>query len=185
MEWFQEHQTDYQRWHDGQNQLAKLDQGYQQATDLLADLTDQQGQLQGEEEAVQGQQPEIDQLHERCLTLQRQLPLFAEADRLAAELSQATTDYQQQRQKQENRQQLLAVKQDQLKELDQQLTAHKDLAQRRLDLTKQLSQQEKLAAEGERLDQLLLERDRQQERQQELAASLTRSTEAAKEATAT
>lgn len=185
LEWFQEHQTDYQRWHDGQNQLAKLDQGYQQATDLLADLTDQQGQLQGEEEAVRGQRPEIDQLHERCLTLQRQLPLFAEADCLAAELSQATTDYQQQRQKQESRQQLLAVKQDQLKELDQQLTAHQDLAQRRLDLTKQLGQQEKLVAEGERLDQLLLERDRQRERQQELAASLTRSTEAAKEAAAT
>lgn len=185
LEWFQEHRTDYQRWRDDQQRLTKLNADYQQSTAQLSRLTAQQAQLQAAAEQAQTRQAEIDAQRQHCLTLQGQLPLFAEYDRLAARLAKTTADHDRQRREQESRQQALTDKQGQLEHMNKQLAAYQDLAQRRLELTKQQGQQERLDAEGERLDQLLVEYDEQRSHQEELRTSVVQGKEAAQKAAAT
>lgn len=184
VEWFQKQQTKYQRWRDGEHRLAQLEEDYQQATTQLAQLVKQQGQLRMQDEQSELRQSSITQLQQRITTLQGQLPLFAECDRLTETVAKITADYEKRQSEQAKCQKRIKANQAQLEALTTRLAEQGNLSAQRLKLTQRQGQFEQITSEGKRLQQQLGELAEQNKRCDKLTPQLASSKAAAAEASA-
>ena len=82
LDWYQEHQTEYQRWKDGEKRLQKLTADNEILHENLRNLQKQQQVIETELQQTSKQQEEIDQLQTEVADLTNKLPLFDDRDKL-------------------------------------------------------------------------------------------------------
>lgn len=151
LEWFQKHQTTFQRWQDGE----------QRCTSLLAQRRDLSTRLKGEQAAAQtassrlgeltSQQSKINNMQAAVLTLREQLPLFAERDRLQTEVDSLHAQVRSDQQKLAALQATLTTDKKQLASINQHLKKHVDLPAKQLALVKEQGDLDQLKRAGQQL----------------------------------
>lgn len=155
LEWFQKHQTTFQRWQDGE----------QRCTSLLAQRRDLSTRLKGEQAAAQtassrlgeltSQQSKINNMQVAVLTLREQLPLFAERDRLQTEVDSLHAQVRGDQQTLAALQSTLTTDKKQLASINQHLKKHVDLPAKQLALVKEQGDLDQLKQVGQQLQEEL------------------------------
>lgn len=135
LQWFQDHQVAYRQWQDSEQQLTNQQERITKLTAQLRDLDTRSQDSEQHYQELAAKQPTMEKLRDQARELSKKLPLFAELNRL-----QAQVKGDQQRltaaQRQQNTDQKQAAKlNQQISAVTAQLTAHGDLAatQRTLD----------------------------------------------------
>ncbi|WP_076461693.1 AAA family ATPase [Limosilactobacillus caccae] len=143
LQWFRSHQTDYQRWQDGERQLTSLAQEITELTTKQEKLTGQLATVSTRVEELTQKQPAIATLKEKATSLKEKLPLFTTVTSLKRSVSKlnkkSTAITADQQEKQEQLDQLTA----QLADLATKIKSSGDLTDEKLKLNKQeLAQQQ-------------------------------------------
>lgn len=135
LQWFQDHQVAYRQWQDSEQQLTNQQERITKLTAQLRDLDTRSQDSEQHYQELAAKQPTMEKLRDQARELSKKLPLFAELNRL-----QAQVKGDQQRltaaQRQQNTDQKQAAKlNQQISAVTAQQTAHGDLAatQRTLD----------------------------------------------------
>ncbi|MBW3349702.1 AAA family ATPase [Limosilactobacillus reuteri] len=154
LDWYQEHQTEYQRWKDGEKRLQKLTADNEILHENLRNLQKQQQVIETELQQTSKQQEEIDQLQTEVADLTNKLPLFDDRDKLRSTVDELQTNLKQQEKQQAASQKKLQDAQQQLTVVTNNLKEHENLGEVQVQLAKKESLQEKLTTAGKDLKQL-------------------------------
>ena len=154
LEWYQEHQTEYQRWKDGEKRLQKLTADSNILHEDLRNLQKQQQVIETELQQTSQRQEEIDQLQAEVTDLTNKLPLFDDRDKLRSTVDELQTHLKQQKKQQAASQKKLQDAQQQLTVVTNNLKEHENLGEVQVQLAKQEVLQEKLTTAGKDLKQL-------------------------------
>lgn len=154
LDWYQEHQTEYQRWKDGEKRLQKLTADNEILHENLRNLQKQQQVIETELQQTSKQQEEIDQLQTEVADLTNKLPLFDDRDKLRSTVDELQTNLKQQEKQQAASQKKLQDAQQQLTVVTNNLKEHENLGEIQVQLAKKEGLQEKLTTAGKDLKQL-------------------------------
>ncbi len=154
LDWYQEHQTEYQRWKDGEKRLQKLTADSNILHEDLRNLQKQQQTIETELQQTSKQQEEIDQLQTEVADLTNKLPLFDDRDKLKSAVDELQTNLKQQKKQQTASQKKLQDAQQQLTVIANNLKEHENLGEVQVQIAKQEALQEKLTTAGKDLKQL-------------------------------
>lgn len=154
LEWYQEHQTEYQRWKDGEKRLQKLTADNEILHENLRNLQKQQQVIETELQQTSKQQEEIDQLQTEVADLTNKLPLFDDRDKLKSTVDELQTHLKQQKKQQAASKKKLQDAQQQLTVVTNNLKEHENLGEIQVQLAKKEGLQEKLTTAGKDLKQL-------------------------------
>ena len=154
LDWYQEHQTEYQRWKDGEKRLQKLTADNEILHENLRNLQKQQQVIETELQQTSKQQEEIDQLQTEVADLTNKLPLFDDRDKLRSTVDDLQTNLKQQEKQQAASKKKLQDAQQQLTIIANNLKEHENLGEVQVQLAKKESLQEKLTTAGKDLKQL-------------------------------
>ena len=178
LQWFQEHQTAYQRWRDGEQQLSVWKTQAEQLAAQVKKLSADQEKTTAQYQECLDQQPQVEKLRDRLKELRRVLPLFAECERLATEVKKDQAGVVCAKDTQQARQQKIGRLKKQLTELTTKLTAMGDLAAQEKQLGQRQRQYDQLARAAAELQKLLEQQSQGQaelqQRQAELASASER-----------
>lgn len=152
LDWYQEHQTEYQRWKDGEKRLQKLTADDTILHKDLLNLQKQQQVIETELQQTSKQQEEIDQLQTEVADLTNKLPLFDDRDKLRSTVDDLQTNLKQQEKQQAASKKKLQDAQQQLTVVTNNLKEHENLGE--VQLAKKEGLQEKLTTAGKDLKQL-------------------------------
>lgn len=172
LQWFREHQVAFQQWQDGEQHAADQQK---QLTKLTAQLQKLSGRLQDSEQGYQNlaaKQPTMEKLRDQAHELSKKLPLFAELNRLLAQVKkdqQGLTTAQQQR---GAHQEQLAALNRQITAVTSQLAAHGDLEATRRTLDQQQRHYDDLQRAQKVLQDLRAAQQDASRQQAQLAAKL-------------
>lgn len=154
LDWYQEHQTEYQRWKDGEKRLQKLIADSNILHEDLRNLQKQHQTIETELQQTSKQQEEIDQLQTEVADLTNKLPLFDDRDKLRSTVDELQTNLKQQTKQQAVSQKKLQDAQQQLTVIANNLKEHENLGEVQVQIAKQEALQEKLTTAGKDLKQL-------------------------------
>lgn len=154
LDWYQEHQTKYQRWKDGEKRLQKLTVDSNILHEDLRNLQKQQQTIGTELQQTSKQQEEIDQLQTEVADLTNKLPLFDDRDKLKSAVDELQANLKQQEKQQAASQKKLQDAQQQLTVIANNLKEHENLGEVQVQIAKQEALQEKLTTAGKDLKQL-------------------------------
>jgi exonuclease SbcC len=154
LDWYQEHQTEYQRWKDGEKRLQKLTADSNILHEDLRNLQKQHQTIETELQQTSKQQEEIDQLQTEVADLTNKLPLFDDRDKLRSTVDELQTNLKQQTKQQAVSQKKLQDAQQQLTVIANNLKEHENLGDVQVQIAKQEALQEKLTTAGKDLKQL-------------------------------
>lgn len=154
LDWYQEHQTEYQRWKDGEKRLQKLTADSNILHEDLRNLQKQHQTIETELQQTSKQQEEIDQLQTEVADLTNKLPLFDDRDKLRSTVDELQTNLKQQTKQQAVSQKKLQDAQQQLTVIVNNLKEHENLGEVQVQIAKQEALQEKLTTAGKDLKQL-------------------------------
>ena len=154
LDWYQEHQTEYQRWKDGEKRLQKLTADSNILHEDLRNLQKQQQTIETELQQTSKQQEEIDQLQTEVADLTNKLPLFNDRDKLKSAVDELQENLKQQKKQQAASQKKLQDAQQQLTVITNNLKEHENLGEVQVHIAKQEGLQEKLTTAGKDLKQL-------------------------------
>ncbi len=154
LDWYQEHQTEYQRWKDGEKRLQKLTADSNILHEDLRNLQKQQQTIETELQQTSKQQEEIDQLQTEVADLTNKLPLFDDRDKLKSAVDELQANLKQQKKQQATSQKKLQDAQQQLTVITNNLKEHENLGEVQVHIAKQEGLQEKLTTAGKDLKQL-------------------------------
>lgn len=154
LDWYQEHQTEYQRWKDGEKRLQKLTADNEILHENLRNLQKQQQVIETELQQTSKQQEEIDQLQTEVADLTNKLPLFDDRDKLKSTVDELQTHLKQQKKQQADSKKKLQDAQQQLTVVTNNLKEHENLGEIQVQLAKKEGLQEKLTTAGKDLKQL-------------------------------
>lgn len=154
LDWYQEHQTEYQRWKDGEKRLQKLTADSNILHEDLRNLQKQHQTIETELQQTSKQQEEIDQLQTEVADLTNKLPLFDDRDKLRSTVDELQTNLKQQTKQQAVSQKKLQDAQQQLTVIANNLKEHENLGEVQVQIAKQEVLQEKLTTAGKDLKQL-------------------------------
>ena len=154
LDWYQEHQTEYQRWKDGEKRLQKLTADNEILHENLRNLQKQQQVIETELQQTSKQQEEIDQLQTEVADLTNKLPLFDDRDKLKSTVDELQTHLKQQKKQQAASKKKLQDAQQQLTIVTNNLKEHENLGEIQVQLAKKEGLQEKLTTAGKDLKQL-------------------------------
>ncbi len=154
LDWYQEHQTEYQRWKDGEKRLQKLTADNEILHENLRNLQKQQQVIETELQQTSKQQEEIDQLQTEVADLTNKLPLFDDRDKLKSTVDELQTHLKQQKKQQAASKKKLQDAQQQLTVVTNNLKEHENLGEIQVQLAKKEGLQEKLTTAGKDLKQL-------------------------------
>lgn len=154
LDWYQEHQTEYQRWKDGEKRLQKLTADSNILHEDLRNLQKQQQTIETELQQTSKQQEEIDQLQTEVADLTNKLPLFDDRDKLKSAVDELQENLKQQKKQQAASQKKLQDAQQQLTVITNNLKEHENLGEVQVHIAKQEGLQEKLTTAGKDLKQL-------------------------------
>ena len=154
LDWYQEHQTEYQRWKDGEKRLQKLTADSNILHEDLRNLQKQQQVIETELQQTSQRQEEIDQLQAEVTDLTNKLPLFDDRDKLRSTVDELQTHLKQQKKQQAASQKKLQDAQQQLTVVTNNLKEHENLGEVQVQIPKQEVLQEKLTTAGKDLKQL-------------------------------
>lgn len=154
LDWYQEHQTEYQRWKDGEKRLQKLTADSNILHEDLRNLQKQQQTIETELQQTSKQQEEIDQLQTEVADLTNKLPLFDDRDKLKSAVDELQANLKQQKKQQAASQKKLQDAQQQLTVITNNLKEHENLGEVQVHIAKQEGLQEKLTTAGKDLKQL-------------------------------
>lgn len=154
LDWYQEHQTEYQRWKDGEKRLQKLTADNGILHENLRNLQKQQQVIETELQQTSKQQEEIDQLQTEVVDLTNKLPLFDDRDKLKSTVDELQTHLKQQEKQQDASKKKLQDAQQQLTIIANNLKEHENLGEIQVQIAKQEALQEKLTTAGKDLKQL-------------------------------
>lgn len=154
LDWYQEHQTEYQRWKDGEKRLQKLTADSNILHEDLRNLQKQHQTIETELQQTSKQQEEIDQLQTEVADLTNKLPLFDDRDKLRSTVDELQTNLKQQTKQQADSKKKLQDAQQQLTVVTNNLKEHENLGEVQVQLAKKESLQEKLTTAGKDLKQL-------------------------------
>lgn len=154
LDWYQEHQTEYQRWKDGEKRLQKLTADNEILHENLRNLQKQQQVIETELQQTSKQQEEIDQLQTEVADLTNKLPLFDDRDKLKSTVDELQTHLKQQKKQQADSKKKLQDVQQQLTVVTNNLKEHENLGEVQVQLAKKEGLQEKLTTAGKDLKQL-------------------------------
>ena len=154
LDWYQEHQTKYQRWKDGEKRLQKLTVDSNILHEDLRNLQKQQQIIGTELQQTSKQQEEIDQLQTEVADLTNKLPLFDDRDKLKSAVDELQANLKQQEKQQAASQKKLQDAQQQLTVIANNLKEHENLGEVQVQIAKQEALQEKLTTAGKDLKQL-------------------------------
>lgn len=154
LEWYQAHQTEYQRWEDGEKRLQKLIADDTIFHKDLLNLQKQQQVIETELQQTSKQQEEIDQLQTEVADLTNKLPLFDDRDKLVSTIDELQTNLKQQKKQQTASKRKLQDAQQQLTVVNNNLKEHENLGEVQVQLAKKEGLQEKLTMAVKDLKQL-------------------------------
>lgn len=154
LEWYQEHQTEYQRWKDGEKRLQKLTADSNILHEDLRNLQKQQQVIETKLQQTSQRQEEIDQLQAEVTDLTNKLPLFDDRDKLRSTVDELQTHLKQQKKQQAASKKKLQDAQQQLTVVANNLKEHENLGEVQVQLAKEEGLQEKLTTAGKDLKQL-------------------------------
>ncbi|NMV54365.1 SMC family ATPase [Lactobacillus reuteri] len=154
LDWYQEHQTEYQRWKDGEKRLQKLTADSNILHEDLRNLQKQHQTIETELQQTSKQQEEIDQLQTEVADLTNKLPLFDDRDKLKSAVDELQTNLKQQKKQQAASKKKLQDAQQQLTVIANNLKEHENLGEVQVQIVKQEALQEKLTTAGKDLKQL-------------------------------
>lgn len=154
LDWYQEHQTEYQRWKGGEKRLQKLTADSNILHEDLRNLQKQHQTIETELQQTSKQQEEIDQLQTEVADLTNKLPLFDDRDKLRSTVDELQTNLKQQTKQQAVSQKKLQDAQQQLTVIANNLKEHENLGDVQVQIAKQEALQEKLTTAGKDLKQL-------------------------------
>lgn len=154
LDWYQEHQTEYQWWKDGEKRLQKLTADSNILHEDLRNLQKQHQTIETELQQTSKQQEEIDQLQTEVADLTNKLPLFDDRDKLRSTVDELQTNLKQQTKQQAVSQKKLQDAQQQLTVIANNLKEHENLGDVQVQIAKQEALQEKLTTAGKDLKQL-------------------------------
>ncbi|MCC4455706.1 SMC family ATPase [Limosilactobacillus reuteri] len=154
LDWYQEHQTKYQRWKDGEKRLQKLTVDSNILHEDLRNLQKQRQTIGTELQQTSKQQEEIDQLQTEVADLKNKLPLFDDRDKLKSAVDELQANLKQQEKQQAASQKKLQDAQQQLTVIANNLKEHENLGEVQVQIAKQEALQEKLTTAGKDLKQL-------------------------------
>ncbi|MBB1100153.1 SMC family ATPase [Limosilactobacillus sp. WF-MT5-A] len=155
LEWFQEHQTKYQRWKDGEKRLQKLTADNALLHKDQVSLQKQQQVIENELQQTDKQQAAIERLQTQVVDLTSKLPLFTDRDKLGATVDKLETNLAQQTRQQATLQKRLQAVQQQLTAVTNNLKEHENLGEAQVQLAKKENIQEKVMTAGKDLRQLI------------------------------
>ncbi len=154
LEWYQEHQTEYQRWKDGEKRLQKLTADSNILHEDLLSFQKQQRVIETDLQQTSKQQEEINQLQTEVADLTNKLPLFDDRDKLRSAVDEQQTNLKQREKQQVASQKKLQDAQQQLTVIANNLKEHENLGEVQVHIAKQEALQEKLTTAGKDLKQL-------------------------------
>ena len=154
LDWYQEHQTEYQRWKDGEKRLQKLTADSNILHEDLRNLQKQQQTIETDLQQTSKQQEEIDQLQAEVAGLTNKLPLFDDRDKLKSAVDELQANLKQQKKQQAASQKKLQDAQQQLTVITNNLKEHENLGEVQVHIAKQEGLQEKLTTARKDLKQL-------------------------------
>ncbi|MRG63451.1 AAA family ATPase [Limosilactobacillus reuteri] len=154
LDWYQEHQTEYQRWKDGEKRLQKLTADSNILHEDLRNLQKQQQTIETDLQQTSKQQEEIDQLQTEVADLTNKLPLFDDRDKLKSAVDELQANLKQQKKQQAASQKKLQDAQQQLTVIANNLKEHENLGEVQVQLAKKEGLQEKLTTARKDLKQL-------------------------------
>lgn len=154
LEWYQEHQTEYQRWKDGEKRLQKLTADNKILHEDLLSFQKQQQTIEIDLQQTSKQQEEINQLQTEVADLTNKLPLFDDRDNLRSTIDELQTNLKQREKQQAASQKKLQDAQQQLTVVANNLKEHENLGEVQVQIAKQEALQEKLTTAGKDLKQL-------------------------------
>lgn len=154
LEWYQEHQTEYQRWKDGEKRRQKLTADSNLLHEDLLNLKKHHQTIETELQQTNKQQEEIDQLQKEVADLTNKLPLFDDQARLGATVDELQTNLKQQTKQQAAFKKKVQDAQQQLTVIANNLKEHENLGEVQVQLAKKEGLQEKLTTAGKDLKQL-------------------------------
>ncbi|MFR0612586.1 AAA family ATPase [Limosilactobacillus balticus] len=154
LDWYQEHQTEYQRWKDGEKRLQKLTVDNKILHEDLHNLKKQQQVIETELQQTSQQQEEIDHLQAEVTDLTNKLPLFDDRDKLRSTVDELQTHLKQQKKQQAASEKKLQDAQQQLTVVTNNLKEHEHLGEVQVQIAKKEGLQEKLMTAGKDLKQL-------------------------------
>lgn len=154
LDWYQEHQTEYQRWKDGEKRLQKLTADSNILHEDLRNLQKQHQTIETELQQTSKQQEEIDQLQTEVADLTNKLPLFDDRDKLRSTVDELQTNLKQHEKQQDASQKKLQDAQQQLTVIANNLKEHEKLGEVQVQIAKNEALQEKLTTAGKDLKQL-------------------------------
>ncbi len=154
LDWYQEHQTKYQRWKDGEKRLQKLTADSNILHEDLRNLQKQQQTIETELQQTSKRQEKIDHLQTEVADLTNKLPLFDDRDKLRSTVDELQANLKQQKKQQAAFQKKLQDAQQQLTVITNNLKEHENLGEVQVHIAKQEALQEKLTTTGKDLKQL-------------------------------
>ncbi len=154
LDWYQEHQTKYQRWKDGEKRLQKLTADSNILHEDLRNLQKQQQTIETELQQTSKRQEKIDHLQTEVADLTNKLPLFDDRDKLRSTVDELQANLKQQKKQQAAFQKKLQDAQQQLTVITNNLKEHENLGEVQVQLAKKEGLQEKLTTAGKDLKQL-------------------------------
>lgn len=155
LEWYQEHQTNYQRWKDGEKRLQKLNTDATLLRENLLNLQTDQQAIEKELQQTSKQQVEIDRLQQQVTELTNKLPLFGDRDKLLSTVNDLQVTLGEQTKQQGTLKEKLQAAQQQLIVIANNLKEHENLNDAQVQLAKRENLQEKVTTAGKELKQLI------------------------------
>ncbi|WP_267201762.1 AAA family ATPase [Limosilactobacillus kribbianus] len=172
LQWFQEHQAAYQRWQDGERQVASWQAQAEQLAAQVKKLGADREKAVAQYQNCLDTAPQMERLRDRFKNLQRVLPLFTECEHLAIEVKRGQAQVTTAKAAQQARQQKIADLKQQITDLTAKLAALGDLAAQEKRLGQRQRQYDQLARAAadlrKLLDQQSHDRDELHQRQLEL-----------------
>lgn len=181
IEWYQKHQTDYQRWVDGETRLCNLNGEEISLQKKQHTQQQKQVQIKAELDDANAKQNKIDQLQAQLTDLVGKLPLFKERDGLTNDVSELEAKLATQRTQQQNYEQRIKKIQQQLTALATNLKEHDGLNDEQISLAKQQGKHEKLTTEALNLEQLMTNLTAEKQHRHKLDNQIKRAQKAAED----
>ncbi|GGI64197.1 AAA family ATPase [Limosilactobacillus caviae] len=181
IEWYQKHQTDYQRWVDGETRLCNLNGEEIRLQKKQHTQQQKQVQIKAELDDANTKQKETDQLQAQLTDLVGKLPLFKERDELTSDVSELETKLRAQTTRQQNYEQRIKKIQQQLTALATNLKEHDGLNDEQISLAKQQGKHEKLTTEALNLEQLMTNLTAEKQHRHKLDNQIKRAQKAAED----